>query len=87
MPDSVNPNDFRAFSRASALNALRELDEQNDIDPEDAVEYASMDNDELEAEICLSGIVHDTDMVGVFDNDIAASFALVKARSDYQDEA
>lgn len=54
------------FTRADAIMVLNALNE--DLDPEDQQDYSNMSNDELESELCLSGMIHDEYMAGVFDD-------------------
>jgi len=83
MRDSINPADFQTFTRPQAIANLKVLDEDGADYGVEPTEYASMSNDELEAEICMAGIVHDADMKGVFDTEREALAALMQARAEY----
>lgn len=56
----------KVFTRKEAIKILSDMNqeaiEEYDAMPED---FDSMDNEELEAELCLSGYIHDEDMGGV----------------------
>lgn len=49
------------FLRNDAIGHLRHLNDEAEID------YNAMTNEQLMAEMCLSGLIHDEHMVGVFD--------------------
>jgi hypothetical protein len=47
------------FSRKEALEILKAMEEDNDLDDEDKQLWDSMSNEELGDELCLSGCIHD----------------------------
>ena len=55
----------RKYTRAEAIELLTLLQESQYDDEIDPYDFDSMDNAELEEELCLSGVVHDDDMLGV----------------------
>jgi len=56
------------FLRTDAIRVLSEMQDDADyLDDSDRTNFAEMSNEDLEAELCLSGIIHDEDMGGVFD--------------------
>ena len=85
MTDSIDPKDFRSFTRGQAIGAMVDLDDSNDLLPEEMQDYTAMDNEELEGELCSAGIVHDTDMKGVFNTQQEADTALYTARLGYNE--
>lgn len=74
---SPNPADFQAFTRQQAIANLKALDEE--ATGGDAY-YSAMSNEDLEAEICMAGIVHDENMKGVFDTEREALAAVYQAK-------
>jgi hypothetical protein len=83
--DSINPEDFVTFTREAAIKELKTLEDDEDFDEEDCFseDYNTMTNEELEAELCLAGFVHDEDMKGVFDTKLEADDALKAAIENY----
>jgi hypothetical protein len=56
----------RIFKRTEAIKILEKLNREAIENEEiDSYEFKSMSNLELEAELCLSGYIHNTDMGGV----------------------
>jgi len=51
------------FTRQEAIKALQEIQ-----DEEDETDYSSLACEELEEELCLSGLVHDEDMGIVYED-------------------
>lgn len=75
--DSIDPNDFRTFTRLEAMTTMRGIDDGD---------YGHMTNEELEAELCLSGYIHDEYMKGVYDSRIESEAGLHNAKLDYNKE-
>ena len=74
MSYSPNPADFQAFTREQAIANLNALDDDAPVD------YASKTNEELEAEVCMAGIVRDENMKGVFNTEREALAAVYQAK-------
>ncbi len=55
------------LERLQAISMLEDLAEDCDDEECESRDYPAMSNEELEAEICLSGLIHDFDLDGVFD--------------------
>ena len=56
------------FLRTDAIQLLNNMqDDGVFLDEDDMRDYSAMTNDTLSGELCLSGIIHDEDMGGVFD--------------------
>ncbi|MBS1722871.1 MAG: hypothetical protein JSS66_07955 [Armatimonadetes bacterium] len=57
------------FSRAEAIQIVKAIGQDSELfgEPEETEDYCAMTNEELEAELCLSGYIHDTDFGGVHD--------------------
>lgn len=56
------------FLREDAIRVLSELQDDDDyVSDSDRIDFSEMSNEDLESNLCLSGIIHDEDMGGVFD--------------------
>ena len=60
----------RTYTRSEAVQLLNQLTESQFGDPDeyDDPDPTTLTNEELEEELCLSGVVHDEDMAGVVDD-------------------
>ena len=86
MTDSIDPKDFRSFSRTTAIDKFKMLQEsQFDDDEIEPYVFENMTNDDMEEELCMSGVVHDSDMVGVYDTQQEADRALYAAQIGYNE--
>jgi len=65
MNDSVDPNNYREFTRAEAIAACETLFDPDYMEEEDREDYEAMTDDELGEVLCTSGIIHDSDFGGI----------------------
>ena len=65
----VEVNEPRTFTRTEAIELLKQLADSQFGDPDeyDNPDPTTLSNEELEEELCLSGVVHDNDILGVVD--------------------
>ena len=58
----------RTFTRTEAIQLLTMLEASQFDDDYEELDLANMSNEDLEEELCMSGVVHDNDMLGVVDD-------------------
>lgn len=54
------------FTRAEAIEIINGMFDPDYMDESDRVDAEAMTNEQLTAELCLSGYIHDEDMDGVY---------------------
>ena len=65
---TIPTDECRHYTRKEAIELLIMLQEsQYDPDEVEPYDFDSMSNADLEEELCMSGVVHDNDMLGVID--------------------
>jgi len=65
MDSGTKAEDKQWFTREEAIAIMEKIDADMDDDEVEKVLYHVLSNDDLEAELCLSGYIHDEDMGGV----------------------